>query len=152
MYQGPETGGGRGRRPRWRIFYRDSEIIITSWYVEVEGIRIAVPELQDMVVCLTRRYPIVKVAAVMSGIEAVIAAGSAAAYGSGWLILAGLFSAGTVALGAVADYRKNPRFMAMEATIRGQHFVLYQTRDKQKFGHVWRAMIRAAEDNRDPLP
>jgi hypothetical protein len=152
MYQGPETGGGSARRPRWRIFYADSEIIITSWYVEVDGIRIAVPELQEVKVLLTHRYPIVKVAALMSAVEAGIAAASAAAYGSAWMVLAGVCSACTVAVGAIADYRKNPRYMSIRARIRGQHFVLYETRDKKRFGHVWRAMIRTVEDNRSLPP
>jgi hypothetical protein len=147
MYLDPETGGRRRRR--WRLLYVDEEITITSWYVETDGVRIAVIELRDVVVHRTYRYPIFKITAVLAGAEAVIVGTSAAVTGSAWTILAGLLSTATVALGILADYRKNPRLMAIEANIRGRHIVLYRTSDQQKFGQVWRALIRAVEDTRD---
>jgi hypothetical protein len=148
MYQGPETGGDRRRR--WRLLYADEEITITSWYVERDGVRIAVAELRDVMIHRTYRYPIFKVAAVLGGVEAVIVGGAAVAADSPWTILAGLVSTATVALGALADYRRNPRFMSIEANIRGRYVVLYSTSDQQRFGQVWRALIRAVEDSRDP--
>ena len=150
MFLEPETGGGGGgRRPRWRIIYRDDRIIITSWYVEVDGARIPITDLRDVLVCLTFRYPVVKVTVVLGLIEAAIAGTSAAVLESGWMIVAGLVSACTVAMGAITDHRRNPRFMTIEAIRYGRRIVLFRTRDKEKFGQVRRALIRAIEDNRD---
>ncbi|WP_148307922.1 DUF6232 family protein [Actinoplanes friuliensis] len=120
--------------------------------MEIDGARIPLADLHDVLVCLTYRYPLVKVTAVMGLIEAAIAGTSAAVLQSGWMLLAGVFSACTVAMGAITDFRKNPRFMTIEATWRGKRIVLFRTRDKQKFGQVRRALIRAIEDNRGFRP
>lgn len=149
MFLEPETrGGGGSRRPTWRIIYEDGDITVTSWYVETGGVRIPIADLGEVLVCLTYRYPVVKVTAVLGLIEATIAGATAAALESGWVIVAGLVAVGTVATGAITDSRKNPRFMTIEANRCGRPVVLFRTQDKQKFGQVRRALIRAVEENR----
>jgi uncharacterized SAM-dependent methyltransferase len=137
-------------RPLWRVFYRSSEITITSWYVEIDGLRVDVPELRGMTRCLTYRYPMVKVAAVTAGLELVIAAPFAATLGSAMMVVAGLVSACGMAIGVWGDCRRNPRHMEIHATVHGRRVVLYGTGCQRKFGFVWRALVRAAEYN-EPL-
>lgn len=150
MFQGPGSGGGR--RPPWRVLYMDKTITITSWYVELGRERIAVSELHNVVRCLTYRYPIVRVAAFTGGLEVLIAMPFAAVYGSALIAAVGVLSALGMVMGVWTDYRRNPRISAIEATIRGRRVVLFRTHDKQRFGFVWRALVRAVEDNRGPLP
>jgi hypothetical protein len=45
-------------------------------------------------------------------------------------------------------FRKNPRYLEIHATLRGRRIVLFGTRDDRIFGFVWRALVRAVEDNR----
>jgi uncharacterized SAM-dependent methyltransferase len=102
--------------------------------------------------CLTYRYPMVKVAAVTAGLELAIAAPFAVAYGSALMVCAGLVSACGVAIGVIGDAQRNPRYQEIQAVIRGQRVVLFGTRDQQRFGFVWRALVRAVEANRDLDP
>jgi hypothetical protein len=147
-----DRGGLSHSRPFWRVLYESAEITITSWYVEIDGVRIAIPDLERMTRCLTYRHPLVKVAAITAGLELVIAAPLAIAYGSAMLACAGLVSGGFVAIGAWADARRNPRYMEIRASVRGRRVVLFGTDDQRVFGHVWRALVRAVEDNRQRLP
>jgi hypothetical protein len=146
------TSSASRRKPAFRVLYRGAEIIVTSWHVEVDGLRVAVSELQDMTRCLTYRYPLVKVAAVTAGLEVAIATPFAVAYGSAMMIGVGLLSAAGMALGALGDYHRNPRYQEIHATLRGRRVVLFGTGNQQEFGFVWRALIRAAEDNRELYP
>lgn len=139
-------------KPTWRVLYQGADITVTTWHVEVDGLRIAVPELRGMTRCLTYRYPMVKVAAVTAGLELAIAAPFAVAYGSAMMACAGLVSACGMAAGVWGDVRRNPRHQEIHATVRGQRVVLYGTHDHQRFGFVWRALIRAVEANRDLNP
>lgn len=150
MFQGPGTGSGR--QPPWRVLYMDKTITITSRYVELNRDRIAVSELHGIVRRLTYSYPIVKMAAITGGLEVLLAIPFAAAYGSALIGGIGVLSALGMVMSVWADYQRNPRIMAIEATVRGRQVVLFRTRDKQRFGFVWRALVRAVEDNRWPLP
>ncbi|WP_433375646.1 DUF6232 family protein [Actinoplanes sp. CA-142083] len=146
------TSSASRSKPLWRVLYEGAEITVTTWHVEVDGLRIAIPELRGMTRCLTYRYPMVKVAAVTAGLELAIAAPFAVAYGSALMVCAGLVSACGVAFGVIGDAQRNPRYQEIHAVIRGQRVVLYGTRDHQQFGFVWRALIRAVEANRDLYP
>jgi Family of unknown function (DUF6232) len=139
-------------RFRKRAVYYNRAIVVTSTYVQVGRVRIPVAELQDVVRCLTYRYPVVKVALVTGAIELALAAPFAAVYGSAVMLGAGVLSALGMALGALVDARRNPRFMALEATCRGRRITLFRTADADEFGRVRTALIRALEDNREPLP
>lgn len=142
------TSNASRRKPAFRVLYQGAEITITSWHVQVDGVRIAVPELRDMTRCLTYRYPMVKVAAMTAGLELAIAAPFAVAYGSATMICFGFVSAFGMAVGAWGDTRRNPRYLEIRATLRGRRVVLFGTPDHQEFGFVWRALIRAAEEYR----
>jgi hypothetical protein len=146
------TGVRSGHRPRWRVHYVGSQMIVTSLYIEVAGTRVRVPELRDIRRCLTFEYPMLKMTAIMGATGVVLAAPLVAAYGSSVLIVAALASTFGMIFGAGVEYRKNPRVMAIEATARGQKVVLFSTRNRQEFGHVWRALVRAIEENREPPP
>jgi hypothetical protein len=146
------TSSASRSKPLWRVLYEGAEITVTTWHVEVDGLRVAIPELRGMTRCLTYRYPMVKVAAVTAGLELAIAAPFAVAYGSALMICAGVVSACGVAIGVIGDAQRNPRYQEIHAVVRGQRVVLFGTRDQQKFGFVWRALIRAVEANRDLYP
>jgi hypothetical protein len=45
-------------------------------------------------------------------------------------------------------FQKNPRYQEIHATSHGRRVVLFGTRDHRIFGFVWRALVRAVEDNR----
>ncbi|MET0522829.1 MAG: DUF6232 family protein [Jiangellaceae bacterium] len=137
--------------PVWRVFYRSAKIIITSRYVEVDGLRIPMAELRGLTRSLAYRYPMVKVAAVTAGVELGIAVPFAAILGSGMVILAGLVSACGMAIGVWGDCRRNPRHMEIHAVIRGQRVVLFGTADQREYGFVWRALLRAVEANEAPI-
>lgn len=141
-----------GGKPLWRVFYESADITITSWYVEVDGARVAVHELLGTTRCLTYRYPLVRSAAVAAGLELAIAVPFAVAYGSATMLCAGLVSACGAAVAAWGDSRRNPRYLELRATVRGRRVVLFGTRDKREFGQVWRALVRAAEDSRQSVP
>jgi len=153
MFRGPDIGWGGGvSRPPWRVLYQDPRITITSWFVEVDGRRIAIPELQDAVRCLTYRYPLARVALVTGGLELALATPFAVWHGSALMLCAGFVAATGMALGALRDFHRNPRLMTIEAQIRGKRLVLYRTQDQKQFGHVWLALVRATEDCRDLRP
>ena len=151
MLQRLGTGSG-GRRPPWRVHYATDTITITSRYVQVAGTRIATSELHDVVRCLTYGYPLLRVAAVTGGVELLVAAPVAVAYGSAMVACAGLLTAAGMALAAYADHRRNPRLMTIEATVHGHRVELFRTLDEREFGQVWRALVRATENIREPLP
>lgn len=149
---GRTTTGIGGSRPLWRVLYESAEITITSWYVDVDGIRIRVAELGDLTCCLSYRYPVIKMTAVVGGLELAIAAPLAIAAGAPVLICAGFVSACGLIIGLLCDQRRNPRYLEIHATLRGRRVVLFGTGDRREFGFVWRALGRAVEDNRQPLP
>ena len=120
--------------------------------VEVAGVRIPLPELHRVERCLTYRYPVLRVAVFTGVVELLIAAPFAAAYGSALMIGAGMLSAAGMAIGAWTDHLANPRFMAIEATVRGRRVVLFETIDKRIYGQAWRALLRATENAERPLP
>jgi len=146
------TSSASRSKPLWRVLYEGAEITVTTWHVEVDGLRIAIPELRGMTRCLTYRYPMVKVAAVTAGLELAIAAPFAVAYGSAMMAGVGLLSAIGMAAGAINDLHRNPRYQEIHATLRGRRVVLFGSRDHRIFGYVWRALVRAVEDNRQLRP
>ena len=146
------TSSASRRKPVFRVLYESDEITITSWHIHVDGLRINVSELRAMERQLTYGYPTVKVAAITAGLELVIAAPFAVAYGSAMMICVGFLSACGMAAGALNDFHRNPRYQEIHATLRGRRVVLFGTRDHRIFGFVWRALVRAIEDNRQLYP
>ena len=142
------TSSASRRKPGFRVLYESGEITITSWHIHVDGLRIDVAELGAVERHLTYGYPTFRVAAITAGLELAIAAPFAVAYGSVMMICVGFVSAAGMALGALNDYHKNPRYQEIHATLRGRRVVLFGTRDHRIFGFVWRALVRAVEDNR----
>jgi uncharacterized SAM-dependent methyltransferase len=146
------TSSASRRKPVFRVLYESDEITITSWHIHVDGLRINVAELGAVERHLTYGYPTVKVAAITAGLELAIAAPFAVVYGSAMMICVGFVSAAGMALGALNDFHKNPRYQEIHATLRGRRVVLFGTRDHRIFGFVWRALVRAVEDNRQMYP
>jgi len=146
------TSSASRRKPVFRVLYESDEITITSWHIHVDGLRINVSELRATERQLTYGYPTVKVAAITAGLELVIAAPFAVAYGSAMMICVGFLSACGMAAGALNDFHRNPRYQEIHATLRGRRVVLFGTRDHRIFGFVWRALVRAIEDNRQLYP
>jgi uncharacterized SAM-dependent methyltransferase len=142
------TSSASRRKPVFRVLYESDEITITSWHIHVDGLRINVSELSAAERHLTYGYPTVKVAAITAGVELAIAAPFAVAYGSAMMICVGFLSACGMAAGALNDFHKNPRYQEIHATLRGRRVVLFGSRDHRIFGFVWRALVRAVEDNR----
>jgi len=142
----------RRRRPAFRVLYESNKITITSWDIRVNSLRINVSELGAVERHLTYGYPTIKVAAIAAGLELAIAAPFAVAYGSAMMIGVGLLSVCGMAVGALNDFRKNPRYQEIHATLRGRRVVLFGTRDHRIFKFVWRALVRAIEDNRLRYP
>ena len=77
---------------------------------------------------------------------------AAVAYGSAMMICVGFLSACGMAAGVLNDFHRNPRYQEIHATLRGRRVVLFGTRDHRIFGFVWRALVRAIEDNRQLYP
>ena len=146
------TSSASRRKPVFRVLYESDEITITSWHIHVDGLRINVSELRAVERHLTYGYPTVKVAAITAGLELAIAAPFAVAYGSAMMICVGFLSACGMAAGVLNDFHRNPRYQEIHATLRGRRVVLFGTRDHRIFGFVWRALVRAIEDNRQLYP
>jgi len=146
------TSSASRRKPVFRVLYESDEITITSWHIHVDGLRINVSELRAVERHLTYGYPTVKVAAITAGLELAIAAPFAVAYGSAMMAGVGLVSAIGMAAGALNDLHRNPRYQEIHATLRGRRVVLFGSRDHRIFGFVWRALVRAVEDNRQLHP
>lgn len=145
------TGLGRNK-PMWRVYFDSAQITITSWYVEVDDIRVPVPALHGLIRCYTYRHPMTRTAAVTAGLELAIAAPLAVAYSSAVMAAAGLLSACGMAVAVWGDWWRNPRYMEIRAVVRGRRVVLFGTHDAQQFGFVWRALVRTVEANRELLP
>ncbi|WP_030439911.1 DUF6232 family protein [Actinoplanes subtropicus] len=146
------TSSASRPKPVFRVLYQSDEITITSWHIHVDGLRINVSELWAAERHLTYSYPTVRVAAITAGLEVAIAAPFAVFYGSALMIGVGLLSACGMAVGALNDFHQNPRYQEIHATLRGRRVVLFGTRDHRIFGFVWRALVRAVEDNRQLSP
>lgn len=146
------TSSASRRKPVFRVLYESDEITITSWHIHVDGLRINVSELWAAERHLTYGYPTVRVAAMTAGVELAIAAPFAVLYGSAMMIGVGILSACGMAAGALNDFHKNPRNLEIHATLHGRRVVLFGTRDQRIFGFVWRAMVRAVEENRQLNP
>jgi hypothetical protein len=142
------TSSASRPKPAFRVLYESAEITITSWHIHVDGLRIDVAELGAVQRHLTYGYPTVKVATITVGLELAIAAPFAVAYGSILMTCVGVLSACGMAAGVLNDFHQNPRYQEIHATLRGRRVVLFGTRDHRIFGFVWRALVRAVEDNR----
>ena len=141
-------------RPRcgWAVYYADQRIAITSWYVQTRGDRYPVTELADVLRVLTNTYPGRRVALVAGGVEVGVALPLTVAYQSTVMLLVGLIAAAGVAAGVLTDARRNPRWMELRATYRGEDVLLFSSRNSTEFEQVRRALVRAVEVNRDLLP
>jgi hypothetical protein len=151
MFFGPEAAQGGRRGPQPRIFYDRDPITVTSRYVRAGDLRVAVADLRDVTARQVPAYPLVKIAAATAGIELAVAVPLAVVYGSLLMVCAGVLSGVGMALGALADSRRNPRFMSIEAEVGGRRVTLLATADKSEFGQVRRALIRAMEEHRDSM-
>ncbi|GAB1643022.1 DUF6232 family protein [Krasilnikovia sp. MM14-A1259] len=149
MLIGPEAGRGGGRRPQRVVYHASEKIVVTSEFVQAGGCRVPVADLQGTVRCLTSRYPLFRIACLGGGVEVMLAVPFAVAYGSAWMLLAGVVSGLVMAAGAGVDAHRNPRWMTIEAECRGRRIRLLGTTDKKEFTHVRLALIRALEQHRD---
>jgi hypothetical protein len=147
-----DPGTSHPGRSGWAVFYSDPTITVTTRYVQTSQGRFDVADLHDVVRSLGYEYPGIKVALVTGGIELVLAAALTVASHSWLMACAGFVAVLGVALGVLVDARRNPRWMELHARYRGHQVVLYASRDRTDFGRVHRAMIRAVESNRGPLP
>jgi hypothetical protein len=147
-----DPGTSRHGRSGWAVFYSEPTITVTTRYVQTAQARFEVADLHDIVRAHGYAYPGFKVAVVTGLVELALAVPLAAASRS-WLIgCAGLLVVAGMVLGVLVDAHRNPRWMELRATHRGRDVVLFSGRDHTEFERVRRALIRAVEANRGPLP
>lgn len=131
------------------VFYPGPAVVVTSRWVQNSTSRYPVRLLENVEQVEVRSYPAVTTAVATGTVEIALAAPFAIAYHSAAVVCVGLVAAGGMGLGALVDGRRNPRWMALRATVRGERVELFQTRDKQQFGHVHRAVLRAVQHDRE---
>lgn len=136
----------------WAVYYADHRIVITSWYVEIRAVRYPIAELDGLLRHLTFRHPGRTVALIVGGVELAVVVPLMAIFRSWAMLVAGLVAVLGMGAGALLDARRNPRWMEIHAWHRGTDVLLCGTRDKAEFEQVRRALIRAVEINRGPLP
>jgi hypothetical protein len=152
MFFGPSAAQGGRRGPRMRILYDQDPVTVTNRYVRAGDLRVAIADLRSLTTREVPAYPLVKVAAATAGIELAVAVPLAVAHGSLPLLCAGALSGAGMALGALADSRRNPRLMFIHADVGDRRQItLLATADKREFGQVRRALIRAMEEHRDSM-
>jgi hypothetical protein len=139
-------------RSGWVIYYRSPRITITSRWVETPDGRFALAEIHGVVRELSYEYTGRMVALIAGGGEILLAMPFVIADRSGVFLGAGIVAAFGVSIGVLVDARRNPRWMELRMTHRGEEVQLFGTRDKVEFERVRRALIRAVEVDRDPLP
>jgi len=132
------------------VHYPGPRIVVTSRYIENSNGRYLIRDLRFIDQVLVAGHPATKVALVCGAIELGVAAPVAAALGSAIMFCAGFVVAAGVAAAALADGRRNPRWMALRAVHRGHEITLFASRDRREFEQVRRAVIRAVEASRAP--
>ena len=139
-------------RPCWAVYYADHRIVVTSRYVETRAGRYPIAELDGVLRHLTFRHPGRTVALIVGGVELALVLPLVAVFRSLAMVAAGVVAVLGMAAGVLLDARRNPRWMELRALHRGADVLLFGTRDKVEFEQVRRALIRAVEINRAPLP
>jgi hypothetical protein len=147
-----DPGTSRPRRSGWAVFYSDPAITVTTRYVQTTHARYEVAELHDVVRVLGYSYPGVRVALATGVVELVLAAALTIAARSWLMACAGVVAVVGMMVGVLVDTRRNPRWMQLWATYRGREVLIFCSPDRTEFGRVQRAMIRAVEGSRQPLP
>jgi hypothetical protein len=140
------------RRGWQAVYYRGPSIVVTSRYIQTASGRYLVRDLNRIERAQVFTHPARMVALICGVIELALAALFATAYGSAALLCTGLVAGAGLALAILVDDRRNPRWMALRAVHDGQPITLFQSRDRQEFEQVRRAVIRAVEDNRPLRP
>ncbi|GID32172.1 hypothetical protein Abr02nite_71550 [Paractinoplanes brasiliensis] len=87
------------------------------------------------------------VAAICGALDLALGFVLAAAYGSEAMVAVGGTAAFGTAIALVVDHRRNPQWMTLRAFYRERTAVLFQSRQKQEFEQVRRAVVRAVEAN-----
>jgi hypothetical protein len=138
---------------RWLVYYTDDRIVVTNWQITTSGgARFRTSELSEMLRVLTYAHPGRRVALFVGGVEVAVSIPAAIAYRSASIVLAGLLATLGVAVGVLVDSRRNPRWLELRATYRGQDVVLYSSRRLDEFERVRWAVIRACENSRIITP
>jgi hypothetical protein len=128
--------------------YRSPEIAVTNRSIENSDGSYLVRDLDRINRVRIDAYPATRVALVLGAIGLVLAVPFAAVYGPAAVLFAGFVIAVGLGVAHMIDSRNNPRWMALNALHLGQEITLFQSRDKQEFEQVRRAMIRAVEAKR----
>ncbi|GIF17603.1 hypothetical protein BJ973_009432 [Actinoplanes tereljensis] len=131
------------------VYYRGRRIRVTSHHIDAvdEGFFL-VRDLSQLTRVLSYQYPARKVALISGGIELLLGLALSAFFGVAVLLGVAVIDAGGLAAAILLDSRRNPRWMELRATHRGQQTVLFRSRDQREFEQVRRAVIRAIEANR----
>ncbi|GAA2707122.1 DUF6232 family protein [Actinoplanes palleronii] len=133
-------------------FYPGPHIVVTNTCIETPG---GLFHLHDLVVTsIAHHYahPARTVAMFCAAVELALAAPLAVIFGSALMILAGLVAAAGMGGAVVRDGHRNPRLMELRALHRGVPTILFSSANKTEFEQVRRAVIRAVEAGRRPLP
>jgi hypothetical protein len=136
--------------PEVVVYYRGSDIVVTSRYIDTDHGYFLVPDLGGFCRVHEEAYPARKIALICGGLELVLAALLAAAFGAIPLLCTGIVAAGGVGIAVAIDSRNNPAWMVLMAEHRGRVVTLYSTADRLEFGKVRRAVLRAVEANEKP--
>jgi hypothetical protein len=141
------------KRPApWIVYYDGRDIRVTSWFVQTTEVRYLVADLHGVGRYLTYTHSGRSIALFTGGLEMLLALSVAIAYSSALLLCVGFVAALGVGLGVLLDARRNPRRLELRAYHRERDVCLFRTRDKIAFEQVRRALIRAIEADRNPLP
>ncbi|WP_067497547.1 DUF6232 family protein [Actinoplanes sp. TFC3] len=136
----------------WAVFYDGPDVVVTSWYVMNPDGRYAVAHLGNVRQVHVRTYTARVAAMFTAAVELMLAAPLAIAYGSVALLVAGALAGLGIVTAMVIDGRRNPRWMALQATYGSRDVELFSSPDKREFERVRRAVIRAVQLSRDPWP
>jgi hypothetical protein len=141
------------KRPApWIVYYDGRDIRVTSWFVQTAEARYLMADLHGVGRYLTYTHSGRSVALFTGGLEMMLALPFAIAYSSALMLCAGVVAALGVGIGVLLDARRNPRRLELRAYYRDREVCLFHTRDKIAFEQVRRALIRAIEADRNPLP
>lgn len=134
-----------GQNGRLIYYYREPHIVVTSQYVQNAQGRYQLSDLGVIDRVHTSAHRAKKVAVVCGAVELVFGALLGVLFGSAILLFAGLLSGFGLAMAALLDSRRNPRWMVLRAVYRGRRITLLISRDRREFEQVRFAVIRAAE-------
>lgn len=145
----PEHTDVSSAQPRRRIVYYDAGgTVVTNAYVRSVHGYFPVAELSRISRSMPYGHPGRTVAVIVGGIELAAVAPLAIAYRSLTVFGFGILIAIVVAIGVLADGRRNPEWSALLARHRGVTIKIYSTRDRREFERVRWAVVHAVEDCR----